>query len=131
MLDRNKQFDVVVVGAGPAGLAAACAAAECGCLVAVVDDSPWLGGQVWRGQPTKPTNPQARVWIEKLHSSNVTWLEGTSVIGAPEKHLLQAEHSEGPRSMGWKKLILAIGARELFLPFPGWTLPGIIGPGGL
>src|SRR5262249_17860556 len=42
-----------------------------------------------------------------------------------------AEHPDGPREVHWRQLILATGARELFLPFPGWTLPGVIGPGGL
>ena len=50
MASRLFKFDIVVVGAGPAGLAAACAAAEGGSPVAVVDDTPWLGGQIWRGQ---------------------------------------------------------------------------------
>jgi NADPH-dependent 2,4-dienoyl-CoA reductase/sulfur reductase-like enzyme len=44
---------------------------------------------------------------------------------------LLAEHPSGPRQIEWEKLILATGARELFLPFPGWTLPGNFGPGGL
>ncbi len=42
-----------------------------------------------------------------------------------------AEHPTGPREIEWERLILATGARELFLPFPGWTLPGNFGPGGL
>jgi len=53
------------------------------------------------------------------------------VIAAPENGLLLAEHADGPREIRWQKLILATGARELFLPFPGWTLPNVIGPGGL
>jgi len=130
MTDSERHFDVVVVGAGPAGLAAACAAAECGRNVGVADETPWLGGQIWRGQ-AKLANPQARAWIERARSSGVTWLDRTTVIGAPEKRLLLAEHPDGPRVIGWKRLILATGARELFLPFPGWTLPGIVGPGGL
>jgi NADPH-dependent 2,4-dienoyl-CoA reductase/sulfur reductase-like enzyme len=44
---------------------------------------------------------------------------------------LLAEHQDGPRQIRWQKLIVATGARELFLPFPGWTLPGVMGPGGL
>ncbi len=42
-----------------------------------------------------------------------------------------AEHPTGSREIQWEQLILATGARELFLPFPGWTLPGNFGPGGL
>ena len=41
-------YDVVVVGAGPAGLAAAVRAAESGARVAMVDDNPHAGGQIWR-----------------------------------------------------------------------------------
>jgi NADPH-dependent 2,4-dienoyl-CoA reductase/sulfur reductase-like enzyme len=127
----NLSFDIVIVGAGPAGLAAACAAGECGKRVAVVDDTPWLGGQIWRGQQAKFSSPQAREWIEKFRRSGATLLDRTSVIASPESGVLLAEHSGGPREIRWEKLILATGARELFLPFPGWTLPGVIGPGGL
>ena len=49
MANQRLQSDVVVVGAGPAGIAAACMAADNGRKVAVVDNSPWLGGQIWRG----------------------------------------------------------------------------------
>lgn len=125
------QFDIVIVGAGPAGIAAACAAAESGQRVAVVDDTPWLGGQIWRGQQAKPSVPQAQRWLEKFRRSGATLLDHTSVIAAPEGNLLLAEHPDAPREIRWGKLILATGARELFLPFPGWTLPGVIGAGGL
>src|ERR1017187_7773601 len=127
----NLSFDIVIVGAGPAGLAAACAAAESGKRVAVVDDTPWLGGQIWRGQQAKFSNAQAREWIEKFRKSGATLLDRTSVMASPERGVLLAEYPEAPRMIRWEKLILATGARELFLPFPGWTLPGVIGPGGL
>jgi NADPH-dependent 2,4-dienoyl-CoA reductase/sulfur reductase-like enzyme len=42
-----------------------------------------------------------------------------------------AERDGAPLHIPWRRLVLATGARELFLPFPGWTLPGILGPGGL
>jgi D-hydroxyproline dehydrogenase subunit alpha len=131
MSDANFQFDIVVVGAGPAGIAAACAAAESGKRVAVVDDTPWLGGQIWRGEQARPKQPQAQQWLEKFRKCGATVLDRTSVIAAPEHGLLLAEHADGPREIRWQKLILATGARELFLPFPGWTLPNVIGPGGL
>jgi D-hydroxyproline dehydrogenase subunit alpha len=131
MSDREQPFEIVVVGAGPAGIAAACAAAESGKRVAVVDDTPWLGGQIWRGQPTQSSGPQARHWLEKFRRSGATLLDRTSVIAAPQKNSLLAEHQDGAREIRWEKLILATGARELFLPFPGWTLPGVTGAGGL
>lgn len=131
MSERVFHFEIVIVGAGPAGLAAACAAAESGKRVAVVDDTPWLGGQIWRGQQAKFSNAQAREWIEKFRKSGATLLDRTSVMASPERGVLLAEYPEAPRMIRWEKLILATGARELFLPFPGWTLPGVIGPGGL
>ncbi len=131
MSERKFHFEIVIVGAGPAGLAAACAAAQSGKRVALVDDTPWLGGQIWRGQQARPTIPQAREWIEKFRRSGATLLDQTSVIASPRKGELLAEHPDGPREIHWQQLILATGARELFLPFPGWTLPGVFGPGGL
>jgi D-hydroxyproline dehydrogenase subunit alpha len=125
------QFQIVVVGAGPAGLAAACAAAESGKRVALIDDTPWLGGQIWRGEQAKPSVPQAQKWIDRFRRSGATLLDRTSVVAAPREGVLLAEHIKGPWEIHWEKLILATGARELFLPFPGWTLPGVIGPGGL
>src|SRR5206468_1952823 len=79
----EKQFEseIVVVGAGPAGLAAACAAVESGASVAVIDETTWLGGQIWRGQQREGSegvgNPQARKWLERFHRSGVTLLERT------------------------------------------------------
>jgi NADPH-dependent 2,4-dienoyl-CoA reductase/sulfur reductase-like enzyme len=134
MSDANFQFEIVIVGAGPAGIAAACAAAEFSEFserVAVVDDTPWLGGQIWRGEQARPKQPQAQQWLDKFRKCGATLLDRTSVIAAPENGLLLAEHADGPRAIRWQKLILATGARELFLPFPGWTLPNVMGPGGL
>jgi NADPH-dependent 2,4-dienoyl-CoA reductase/sulfur reductase-like enzyme len=129
MSETNMEFEIVVVGAGPAGLAAASAAGESGRRTALVDDTPWLGGQIWRGQKGRPR--QALEWIERFKKSGATILDRTSVIAVPQAGLLLAEHPDGPREIRSQKLILATGARELFLPFPGWTLPGIMGPGGL
>ncbi len=131
MNETHLRFEVVVVGAGPAGLAAACAAAESGRQTALVDDTPWLGGQIWRGQQARPTNPQAGRWIERFRRTKATVLDQFTILGAADRRTLLAEHPDGPRHIEWERLILATGARELFLPFPGWTLPGIFGPGGL
>lgn len=131
MPDGKYQFEVVVVGAGPAGIAAACAAAEGGKRVALVDDTPWRGGQIWRGETVTPKSGLAQSWLKRLAKSSVTVLDRTSVVGPAGANVLLAEHPEGGREIYWEQLILATGARELFLPFPGWTLPGVMGPGGL
>ena len=127
----TSHFEIVIIGAGPAGLAAACAAAESDKRVALIDDTPWLGGQIWRGQQTSSSIPQARQWIERFRRSSATLLDRTAVIAVPRPGELLVEREGGSGEIHWEKLVLATGARELFLPFPGWTLPGVIGPGGL
>jgi NADPH-dependent 2,4-dienoyl-CoA reductase/sulfur reductase-like enzyme len=124
-------FDIVVVGGGPGGIAAATVAAECRARVAILDDAPWLGGQIWRGPLRQRAAAPARQWLQRLQHAGVTLMSGTSVIAAPARGCLLAESGAHSRTICWKRLVIATGARELFLPFPGWHLPGVIGPGGL
>jgi D-hydroxyproline dehydrogenase subunit alpha len=131
MTESRLRCEVVVVGGGPAGLAAACVAAENGRHTALVDDTPWLGGQIWRGQQAHSTNPQAAKWIERFRRSKATLLDQCTILGPGDQRTLLAERPDGLCQIEWERLILATGARELFLPFPGWTLPGNFGPGGL
>ncbi len=68
---------------------------------------------------------------KRFKRSNATLLDQCTILGRVGGRALLAEHPSGPREIAWERLILATGARELFLPFPGWTLPGNFGPGGL
>jgi NADPH-dependent 2,4-dienoyl-CoA reductase/sulfur reductase-like enzyme len=142
MSEPSLAFDVLVIGGGPGGLAAACAAAESGQRVGLVDESPSIGGQIWRGEFHKwrknepdgrssayPSAPQH--WFERFQSSGAVLQAQTAVIAAPEPGVLLVEKDFAPCQLRWSRLVLATGARELFLPFPGWTLPGVVGPGGL
>ena len=124
------QSDVLVVGGGPAGLAAAVTAAENGCQVTLVDDNPGLGGQIWRGENTKPA-AEAGFWVERLRARNVQVLSGVRVVHQPAPSTLLVEGVNGSCRLRYRNLILATGARERFLPFPGWTLPNVMGAGGL
>jgi NADPH-dependent 2,4-dienoyl-CoA reductase/sulfur reductase-like enzyme len=123
--------DALVVGAGPAGLAAAYRASKSGLRVVVVDDNPAAGGQIWRGEQTKPTSPEAQAWFEKLRGVQIQLINGARVFNQPAPGMLLAETSQGGCELRYSKLILATGARERFLPFPGWTLPNVMGAGGL
>jgi D-hydroxyproline dehydrogenase subunit alpha len=123
-------FDILIVGGGPAGMAAAVAAAENGKSVGVLDDNLSWGGQIWRGASGKEHSP-ARTWITRAKGAGVSFMPGARVVCGLAPHCLLAETSGEVMEVTFAKLILATGARELFLPFPGWTLPNVMGAGGL
>jgi NADPH-dependent 2,4-dienoyl-CoA reductase/sulfur reductase-like enzyme len=130
MITAEKNFDVLVVGGGPAGLAAASSAAEHGVRVGLIDDNPAPGGQIWR-KGIAGAYPEAENWIRKLRSAGVEILCGVRVFDHPSPNLLRAEMHDELLELRYRKLVIATGARERFLPFPGWTLPNVMGAGGL
>ncbi|HEY6661271.1 MAG TPA: FAD-dependent oxidoreductase, partial [Pyrinomonadaceae bacterium] len=71
MSEAHHVCDVLVVGAGPAGLAAAYRAAQSGLRVVVVDDNPAAGGQIWRG---KDVSRDAQVWFERIRSVEIQFI---------------------------------------------------------
>jgi len=124
----REHYDVLVVGAGPAGLAAAQAAASHGARVGLLDAQPRAGGQVWRHDVRLPAPRAARQAIAALQGVEV--LVRHSVVTV-ESSALRVETPHGSGLLSFGSLVLATGARELLLPFPGWTLPGVTGAGGL
>ena len=128
-MDRSREkFEVLVVGGGPAGMAAAARAAECGKRVAIVDDNAAPGGQIFRGQNLGEVESLAEV---RRHLTGVRFVSGKKVFDMATPGILLAEGAEGVWELWYAKLIVATGARERFLPFPGWTLPNVLGAGGL
>lgn len=120
---------LVVIGAGPAGIAAAACAAESGLDTLLVYDAEKPGGQIWR--PGAGVPRIAAAWLERLARSGARMQPATSVVDAVHdgQWRLLAEQDARAVHIGARALIIATGARERFLPFPGCTLPGIIGVG--
>jgi NADPH-dependent 2,4-dienoyl-CoA reductase/sulfur reductase-like enzyme len=123
-------FDVVVVGAGPAGMAAAAAASKHGAGVCLIDDNAKLGGQIWRGNDGHGDDRFA-AHQNALEAARVDLRGESRVVAHPASNVLRIETPTGFEDIGFRRLILATGARERFLPFPGWTLQGVMGVGGL
>ncbi|ALZ86710.1 FAD/NAD(P)-binding oxidoreductase [Pseudomonas oryzihabitans] len=122
---NSARCDLLVIGAGPAGLAAARAASGRGLNLVLLDDNPLPGGQIWRARVG-----QVAAEVGSL-PADVTLLSGTRVAAVLGPRQLLLEDASGSRTLAFDTLILCTGARELLLPFPGWTLPGVTGAGGL
>ena len=130
---ESDRYAIAVIGAGPAGIAAAAVAAEAGQRVIVIDECPAPGGQIWRHSDERGLDDAARDWINRLERSTATVRTGTAVVDIRKlgdaNFQLHTEHAGVGSMVRASRVVLATGARELFLPFPGWTLPGVIGVG--
>ena len=125
--------DVAVIGAGPAGIAAAIRAAESGLRVVVLDRGLEPGGQIWRHVAGGSIPRLAQHWIAQLAPSGAKVIHGTSVVDVRTDDTgfeILADSSGSALRVRTSRIILATGARELFIPFDGWTLPGVMGIGG-
>ena len=126
---------IIVIGAGPAGLAAAEAAARNGSEVALIDSASRLGGQYWRHRESVKgyRSQRAGVLFEKvLRAPSVTYLSEASVWSIEkESELFRINYLQGGNesSLTAEKLIIATGAYDRSLTFPGWDHPGSMTPG--
>ena len=132
----HKQAEIAVVGAGPAGLSAALAAATAGARVTLIDNCRQPGGQYYR-QPaaefevTQPESHQREgkdLW-ERVVAAGVDLLTETTVWGAFEGNQLALHGPHAPSNLQAQAIILATGAYERVAAFPGWTLPGVMTTG--
>lgn len=131
MSTAARRLDLVVVGGGPAGLAAANAAAQAGQQVLLIDQAPRTGGQIWRHRPGDVLPASATRLIGAVVPPRVSVATGAAVVDAISAHELIVDFGGRIAMVETSSLILATGAMELFLPFPGWTLPGVVGVGGI
>ncbi len=125
-----ERFDVVVVGGGPAGMAAATAAAGAPARTLLLERRDFLGGNVYADSVEGPPSSGAAAARESVGRSGAhVWL-GAEVVGVAGDSTLRVVRAGAVTEIAAGKLVLATGARERFLPFPGWTLPNVTGAGG-
>jgi len=126
---------IIVIGAGPAGLAAAEAAARNGSDVALIDSASRLGGQYWRHRSTVTgfhSNRADELFAKVRSAQSITYISEASVWSIErEGELIRVNYLQGgaESSLTAEKLILATGAYDRSLPFPGWDQPGSMTPG--
>ncbi|CAM3625757.1 FAD/NAD(P)-binding oxidoreductase [Bordetella sputigena] len=132
---------VVIVGAGPAGVRAGQTLLRHGVRPVVLDEGARAGGQIYRRPPAgRDTAPRQRYGFEwrrataihdagdalarqaDYHAESLVWNAGPGLL-----HVLE---SGQPRIQRYARLLLATGATDRVLPFPGWTLPGVYTLGG-
>ena len=131
---------IVIVGAGPAGLSCAAELVSAGCDVVLIDDNPVAGGQYFRQLPAcYSAGTGARLLRDKsrfdalakvLEDPHVRYLPRTTVWGVPGPKTLAYVRNEGSGRIKAQAIVIATGAQEKSVPFPGWTLPGIVSAGG-
>jgi NADPH-dependent 2,4-dienoyl-CoA reductase/sulfur reductase-like enzyme len=141
-------YDVIVVGAGPAGLAAATASAERGASTLLLDENPSPGGQIYRAVTTTPVSARAvlgpEYWLgarqfEAFTRSDASYARGAIVWsvapgfddgGAEQGLEIGVSLGGSARLVSAREAILATGALERPFPIRGWTLPGVMSAGG-
>jgi NADPH-dependent 2,4-dienoyl-CoA reductase/sulfur reductase-like enzyme len=133
-------YDLVVVGGGPAGMAAAAEAASAGLGVALVDERPTLGGQIFKqpGPGFLVTDAAAlgrdhargRTLIDEVERSGAAVFLRTSALAVDGTSVVLLEEGGRARTVEAAGLVLAPGAHDRPVVFPGWTLPGVLAAGG-
>ncbi len=135
---RHLQVQVLVVGGGIAGLSAARTLAEEGSEFLVVEEYPFLGGQYLRnreGYRPRDTRTRRRGFklLDWALERDEFWTSSLVLGCYTENGERQVAVSRGGEVFLIRpgKMIIATGAREKFLPFPGWTLPGVVSVGAV
>lgn len=132
------EYDVAVVGAGPAGLAAASLCALSGLLTVLFDEQHAPGGQIYRNVMDTPVRERSILgpdyWAgEKLAqqflSSGAEYVPGATVWSLTPELEIGVSVGGGSQLLRARRVIIATGALERPFPIPGWTLPGVMAAG--
>jgi len=126
---------IAIIGAGPAGLAAAMTAAEHNEQVVVIDSAPRPGGQYWRhltkveGYKSGRSDKYFRAMQE---NEKIIYISGAQIWSAvPGENGITLNYLAAgiESSISAQKVILATGAHDRAIPFTGWERPGVMTPG--
>jgi octopine oxidase subunit A len=134
----RESYDVVVIGAGPAGLAAAAAVAEAGLSTLLLDENAGPGGQVWRAITSTPVTERDRLgadywkgadFVEAVRSSGTEVIQRSTVWSLDRNLEIGISVGGASSFVKARRVILATGALERPFPITGWTLPGVMTAG--
>jgi NADPH-dependent 2,4-dienoyl-CoA reductase/sulfur reductase-like enzyme len=131
----------IVVGAGPAGIRASATLTAAGLAPIVLDEAPRSGGQIYRRPPQGFTRPAEALYGFEAAKARRLHEAFDAIAGRidyrPETLVWDLRHGRlrclsGGRDteLAYHDIILATGARDRIIPFPGWTLPGVYTLGG-
>lgn len=136
--DLRPEYDLAVIGAGPAGLSAATVAARAGLTTVLFDEQPAPGGQIYRAITTTPLQKRDVLgedyWAgaplaEAFRSSGAQYAPGATVWSLSREREVGVSIAGQARMISAKRVIIATGALERPFPIPGWTLPGVMTAG--
>ena len=137
--DLNSSYDLVVIGGGPAGLAAAAMAARAGLSTVLFDENPGVGGQIYRAITFSPVKDRAILgedyWAgadlaAEAQASGALIVNGATVWSLDPARLVGVSIAGQARLIQAGRVIIATGSLERPFPIPGWTLPGVMSAGG-
>ncbi len=132
------RVQLAVIGAGPAGMAAAVEAANCGASVVLIDEQPAPGGQIYRAITSAARPGKAILGDDYENGAKLTdtlaastvdhWTATTVWQVTPEREIYMTRDGASHRITA-DAIVIANGATERPMPFPGWTLPGVMTAG--
>ncbi|WP_454766275.1 FAD/NAD(P)-dependent oxidoreductase [Cupriavidus campinensis] len=134
----DMDVDIAIIGAGPAGMAAAVAAAATGARVALLDEQDACGGQIYRAiqraTPERlrilgPDYAAGRALADRFAASGAQHITGAAVWQVTREHAVHYLRNGSVASLQARQVILCTGAMERPFPIPGWTLPGVLTAG--